>query len=478
MLNKELENCKNGIFILGINDVNISLAGIFAEKEIKTFFWDFDDKIINDKKNIFNSNKFISLLDINQCDFDNIDYIILSKDILSDNNDTKTLLFRLEKVKEKVFLDIEFISELYPDNKYVIVFAPDYDFMTTTIAQNIFKYSSIKSINVEGTFNDIVEEKKEENNNLTTASFDNIVCYSGISDYRVNFLKNFKFNILALLDINEEIGKNKNLLKQRKNLISLQNESTIILMNVDNKYIKKFYADFVKDNNLKCKIIPISASKILNDGISYINNVIYNYYSSDNLSYDLKENDYFTSYISKLSLLSSFIITKNCGVENNIILEAIGSFSGIKNCLEYVDKYNNITFINNIAANNSTILEAPFNSYDNIYTILIVDESKINGGFNKKEQNNRKNVKKIFLVDQIGLVENSIIDNKKIFKFNNLKDAINSTIEISKEEDKENNVTILLSPVVADGENYIKYDKYGDEFKNIVASFDKETIFD
>ncbi len=475
MLNKKLEDCKNGIFILGINNVNMSLANIFAKKEIKTFLWDFDNKIINDRKNDFNLNEFINLLDINQCDFNNIDYIILSKDIISNNNDSKTLLFRLEKVKEKVFLDIEFIFELYPDNKYIALFAPDYDFIVTTIMQNIFKYSNIKSINIEGTFNDIIEKTEEKNNSSTIVNFDNIICYSGISNYRVNFLKNFKFDALAILDISEDVWENKKLLKQRKNLISLQNESTIIFMNIDNKYIKKFYTEFIEDDNLKCKIIPISASKMLNDGISYINNVIYNYYGNDNLSYDLKENDYFASYINRLSLLSAFMITKICGVENDVILDALSSFNGIKNCLEYVEQYNNIKFINNIAANNNSILKSPFESYDNIYLIIIIDESKINGGFDKKEQNNRKNVKKVYLVDQLNLVEEDIIDNKKIFRFNNLKDAINSAInEIELEEDKENNVTILLNPMVADEENCIKYDKYGDEYKNIIASLNIE----
>lgn len=477
MLNKKLEDCKNGIFILGINNVNMSLAGIFAEKGIKTFLWDFDNKIINDRKNDFNSNELIDLLDINQCDFENIDYIILSKDIILDNNDSRTLLFRLEKIKEKVFLDIEFISELYPDNKYIVLLAPDYDFVVTTMMQNIFKYSNIKSINVEGTFNDVVEEDKKESNNTIIVNFNDIVCFSGVSDNRVNFIKNFKFDILAILDINEEIGKNKKLLKQRKNLISLQNESTIIFMNIDNKYIKKFYTEFIEDNNLKCKIIPISASKMLNDGVSYINNVIYNYYGNDNLSYNLKENDYFTSYVNRLSLLAAFMITKNCGVENDVILEALSSFNGIKNCLEYVSQYNNIKFINNVAANNDSILKSPFESYDNIYAIIIIDETKIDGGFNKKEQNNRKNVKKIYLVDYVGLIGGNVADNKKIFKYSNLTDAVNKAVEeIENEEDKENNITVLLSPMLADGENFIKYDKYGDEYKNIVASLFVENM--
>lgn len=471
MLEKKIEDCKNGIFILGINKVSMSLANIIAKKEINVFLWDFDNKIIEEQKNNFNLNNYISLLDISNCDFDKIDYIILSEDMTTADENLKTLLFRLEKIKEKVFLDVEFISELYPNNKYIALLSPDYDFIINSLLENIFKYSNVKAINTRKTFDGQSEDNDKEKDDI----FNNIICYGGISDYKLNFIKNFKFNILAILDINEEIGKDEKLLKQRKNLISLQDEETIILMNTENKYIKQIYTEFNKDENLKCKIIPISVSKMLNNGISYVNNVIYNYYGNDNISYDLKENDYFTSYINKLALLSAFIISKSCGIERDIIAEALNSFNGVENCLEYVSQYNNIKFINNIAASNDVILKSPFDSYDNIYAIFLIDEKQVNGGFKKKEQDSRKNIKKVYLVDYVGLIGNDIVDNKRIFRFNNLNDAVASTIkDIENNENKEDNATVLLSPIKACIENTSKYGKYGDEYRNIVTSLGLE----
>lgn len=467
MLGKKIEDCSNGIFILGITDVNMSLANVISEKKINVYLWDLEDTLVEEyKKNC--KNDYIKFLDVNKCDFEKIDYFVLSKDIIL-GDETKALFFRLEKIKEKVYIDIEFIAELYPNNKYIAILAPDYDFIITSLLKNILKYSHINAIDINGNF-----DNTKNSSSPFVVNFDDAVCYSGISDRRFEFIKNFKFDILAILDISEETSKNKKLVNQQKYLVSLQKETSKIILNMDNKYIKNFYNEIVNDSNLTCKIIPISVSKILNNGISYVNNTIYNYYN-DNNSYDIKENDQLKGDVNKLAELTSFIIAGDYKVSGSVILETLNNFCGIKNCLEYVSQYNNIKFINNVGAVNKTILTTPFATYDNIYAIFIINEKQINGGFNRKEQNSRKNIKKIYLVDYTGLVNDDNIDNKKVFKFNNLKDAVNKAIEdINKNEEKEHIINVLLSPIVADPDNIVEYDDYGIEYKNIIAGLNKE----
>ena len=77
---------------------------------------------------------------------------------------------------------------------------------------------------------------------------------------------------------------------------------------------------------------------------------------------------------------------------------------------------------------------------------------------------------KVFIVDLHNLVN---IDKKNINKFNTLKEAFNTVIEEAKKEEKENEITILLSPITNDDMNSVYYYSYGIEYKDLINDFKK-----
>ena len=320
------------------------------------------------------------------------------------------------------------------------------------ILYDIIKENSINSITVPYFEN----EELEEPTIIELSEIDNFM----ICNYNKEFVKNINFNIICFLDSQEyEI-------EEIKNTIIKQNQNTKILINLDNNYLKELYKIIQKDNIAK-NIIPISNDKMMEKGYSYINNTIY--CNDKNESYDIIENDCIVNNIVKISVLVSFIIAYNTSQTVNDVVECLNNFQGIPNIIEYTNKINNIKFINNIWAPTLKILTAPLETYDNIYVIFVTNY-KQNNFLNIK--NYKDKIRKIFLIDIFNYIILNEFSNKiEIEKCNNINDAFEKTIKSvnnSINNTKINEATILLSPVIADKNNFIYYKDYGIKFKKLI----------
>ena len=414
------------ILIFGITGTSIKLYD-YLKSNNTVVLWDIIDTTkLKSSYNITDNLENVK--------FDDYNYIILSKDILIVKEDFDTLKKRLLTIKDKVFLDIEFIQILFPDNKYLGIVGSGYNYITNYLIKAILETNN--------TNNFICSAFTERNNyKLSNHDFEKAVISISIRDAKVDFIKQLNFNILALLDIEDK----KEVLD-----ILLNRENSILILNVDNISNE----DFISNTTINSKIIPISTTKMLKNGISYIGGTIYDYYDNKNDSYDIGNG--YIGDITKTSILCSFVIAKNCGIDTSLIKEVLSEFNGLKNCLEKVGQIENITFINNIEANNKNILLSPYDTYSNIYSIVLVN------GKQSENELPKKFTGKIFLVDFHNL---SPINN--IHKFDNLKNAFTAALAEARCEEKETEITILLTPIVGDDMNSVYYATYGEEFRNL-----------
>ncbi len=79
--------------------------------------------------------------------------------------------------------------------------------------------------------------------------------------------------------------------------------------------------------------------------------------------------------------------------------------------------------------------------------------------------NKNKNIKSVALIGQLKEKLYKIIDNQKVKRFKNLKDAV---LTLFKKAGK--NSVVLLSPGAASFDMFESYAQRGDEFKKIVKS--------
>lgn len=445
------ENSK--VLILGINKVSINLIKYLADSGVNVIVGDTDEGCIQEYCAEFSGNNLVSFVDINKIDLDVAQYCVLCKDILLEKDELNILLTRLDNIKEKVYLDIEFISMLFSQNKYIGIIGESYNIITNSIISHIFENIDNNSIPLSCNYLDIVK-------NIT---FNNTIFYEALQDCKIQYLQQMSFDVLVIFDIDSL--KNEDI---QNYILTNQNKDSVIIINVDNENLKDIY-DNIGDVN--CKIIPISTNKMLNDGISYINGSVYNYFENNNKSHDITLNDDFVGNINNISLLCSYIIINYCNIEPNAVIESVKSVKTVPNYLECMEKIENVQFINNIGADTEKLFYEPFEIYDNVYSIFIANDKQSDLSY---IQNCIKKTKNIIIIDICGLLNVNNISNKiNIVKYSNLKDAFNYIIKEIDFNDKETNTTVLLSSLMSDKMNCIYYKDYVKEFKELIKGLNK-----
>ncbi|MBO4956292.1 MAG: hypothetical protein J6C50_00430 [Rickettsiales bacterium] len=461
MLLDNIKKQNSKVFIFGINKTSVALINYLSLNEINVVVSDISENIVKEYELGVCDNTFIDVVNIEKIDFNSVDYFVLCENILLEKDELGVFLTRLNNIKDKVYIDIEFISNLFPQNKYIGIIGSSYNITINSLINNMFSNAGVKNIECSSGYEDADDG---------TTVFDDVMCSEAIQNHKIQYLKQMEFDILAILGIDVDLKKDKKYIDNIKNyILTNQSKDSILILNADDDVLKNMYDDIV--TNVEYKIIPISVNKMLNNGISYINGTIYNYFEDNNESYDVTTNDGCGGDINNVSLLCSSIIAKFCGVDVNTIIESVKNFNGVVNHLECVEEIENIRFVNNIGANTEKLFYEPFNVYDNIYVIFIANDKQNDLSCVK---NCLKKTENIFIVDVCGLLNiDDISDKVDLIKYNNLQDAFNSIITEIDFEDKETNTTVLLSPIVGDEMNCIYYKDYIKEYKELIKGLNK-----
>ena len=193
-----LDNIKheNGkVFIFGINKVSIALIKYLTDNEISIIVSDIDENNVKDYSVELNGNNFVEFIDIDKIDFNSAQYFVLCKDILLEKDELSIFLTRLNNIKDKVYLDIEFVSMLFSQNKYVGIIGESYNIITNSMINHTFNNTENNNVALSS---NCIETVK----NIT---FNNTVFYEALQDCKIQYLQQLNFDILAILDIDNDI---------------------------------------------------------------------------------------------------------------------------------------------------------------------------------------------------------------------------------------------------------------------------------
>lgn len=450
MLMNDIKDGGKKIVIFGINSVSVALSKTLIDHKNDVLFWEDNSSIIEQYKNRIDNP--LEILDNIDFGLNLVDFIIISKIPLSVNFDFENIIRTSNKFEDKIYLESEVISELFPNNKFIGIFGDTYEEIVSLMLKNTFGDMFSNFIELPYSDNNVILEDLD-------LSSDNVFI---VNSYRLELLKNIRFNSICFLE-----NKNSTYFNRIREILLKQDNNCNIILNIDDADIKDFYNEEKTNENFPTKMLPISISKMIENGCSYVNGTIYCYYN-DNKSYDLIENDYLKFDIFKISVLSSVFIASDFGLKIDTIIENIKSFKYVKNILEYIKHDDNLVFISNIWANSENILKAPFESHNNIYTIFVTNGKQENF-FSLK--NYRKNLKNVFLVDIFDVISLTKEEQKmNMTKYNNIKDAFDAVLSILDKSEENEDSIILLSPINYDRMNRVYYKNQGDEFKKLIEN--------
>ena len=404
--------------VYGLGSSGQSVVRFFKKKKIKNFeVWDDNDKKLF--KNYRSKNLNYSL---NQ-----VDYIILSPGVSLNNLKNKN---KIVKLKKKIITDIDLFYLVNKNFKNVVVTGTNGKSTTCKLITHLLQKNKFKVLLGGNIGTPILDLKIKKNTFIVIEA----------SSFQLSHSKFICPDFAILLNItNDHLDWHKNMqdyVNSKLKIFNLQHKKQFAIVN--NKFKKIF-----KKRNFQSRLT-----------IPKIKNYKKIKYKIKNLYLKLNINDENMSYVYAFSRLIK--------INNKNFINSMKSFLGLPHRYEVFLKKKNVIFINDSKATSFEATKCALYSSKNIYWVL--------GGLPKKNDKIilngvKKNIVKAYLIGKsINFFKNQIKNKIKFTITRSLKNSIIKIVNDIKLLDKKNN-TILLSPAAASYDQFLNFEKRGEEFK-------------
>ena len=415
---------KQSFLVYGLGITGRSVINFFKENKIKSYqVW--DDKI----KNLYKKKRPSNLKEV----LGKVNYIVLSPGININKSKHKNQLI---KYKNKIITDIDLLFLSKKNFKSVVVTGTNGKSTTCKIIYQVLKKNKFISQIGGNIGTPILSLKIKKNSFLIIEA----------SSFQLTYSKFIKPDYALLLNItNDHLdwhGNKLNYINSKFKIFKLQKKTNYALLN------DKLKKEFKKRNFKSTLIVPRFK----------------NYKKFKNKIF----NSYLKSNINDENMTHVFALSKLLHIKEKDFIKSVNTFKGLPHRYEIFLKKNNSVFINDSKA--TSFESSKFALKNSCNTFWIV------GGLPKKNDkiilnNLKKNIVKSYIIGKnINFFKNQIKHKIKYFVAKDLK---NSLIQISKDikNFKYTNNTILLSPAAASYDQFINFEKRGEEFKKLSKQY-------
>tara|TARA_B100000886_G_scaffold333962_1_gene288787 strand:+ start:1845 stop:3131 length:1287 start_codon:yes stop_codon:yes gene_type:complete len=423
----DLKNLSFLIYGLGLSGK--SVVNFFNKNKFNDYqVWDDINRDLYNNKRPLNLNKTLK----------KVDYIVLSPGVSLNKSKNRN---KLKKYENKIITDIDLFYLFKKNFKSIVVTGTNGKSTTCKIINHLLKKNKFKTL-IGGNIGTPI---------LNLKSKKNIFLIIEISSFQLAYSKFLKPDYALLLNItNDHIdwhGSMKNYVNSKFKIFKNQKKNQHSLIN------KQLSFQF-KRRKLPGKLIVPKLKNYLK-----IKSKIKNFYLRSNI------NDENMSYVFELSKIFK--------ISEKSFLKSLTSFSGLPHRYEIFLKRKNCTFINDSKATTFQSTKYALENSKNIYWIL--------GGLPKKNdkiilKNLRENIVKSYIIGKnINFFKSQIQKKLPYFIAGDLKSSLTQVFKDIKIFEKKNN-TILLSPASASYDQYLNFEKRGEEFKKLCRFYARKYI--
>ena len=404
--------------VYGLGSSGQSVVRFFKKKKIKNFeVWDDNDKKLF--KNYRSKNLNYSL---NQ-----VDYIILSPGVSLNNLKNKN---KIVKFKKKIITDIDLFYLVNKNFKSVVVTGTNGKSTTCKLITHLLQKNKFKVLLGGNIGTPILDLKIKKNTFIVIEA----------SSFQLSHSKFICPDYAILLNItNDHLDWHKNMhdyINSKLKIFNLQHKKQFAIVN--NKFKKIF-----KKRSFQSRL---TVPKIKN---------------YKKIKYKIK-NLYLKSNINDENMSCVYAFSRLIKINNKNFINSMKSFVGLPHRYEVFLKKKNVIFINDSKATSFEATKCALYSSKNIYWVL--------GGLPKKNDKIilnevKKNIVKAYLIGKnINFFKNQIKNKINFTISRSLKNSIIKIVNDIKLLDNKNN-TILLSPAAASYDQFLNFEKRGEEFK-------------
>ena len=412
-------NLKDLSFLIyGLGLTGKSVVNFFNKNHFKNYqVWDDTNKYLYNEKRPPNLKQALK----------EIDYIILSPGVSLKKSKNRKKLIQYQK---KIITDIDLFFLFKKNFKSIVVTGTNGKSTTCKIIYHVLKKNRFKTL-VGGNIGTPI---------MSLNIKKNIFLIIEASSFQLAYSKFLQPDYALLLNItNDHLdwhGNMKNYINSKFKIFKNQKKNQYALVNEN---LKPQY----QKRKLSSKLIVPKIKKY-----KKLKSNIKNYYLKSNI------NDENMSYVLELSKLLK--------ISKKSFLKSLNSFSGLPHRHETFLKKKNCTFINDSKATSFQSTRYALENSKNIYWIV--------GGLPKKNdkfifKNLKDNIIKSYIIGKnINFFKKQIQNKIPYFIARNLKNSIFQIMQDIKAFKKKNN-TILLSPASASYDQFLNFEKRGEEFK-------------
>lgn len=440
MQNKIIEKLRNyeNIAILGFGKEGQSTYNFIRkyDKNLKLTILDkeyIDIKDINTRYKVFNSEE----------DLKEFDLIIKTPGIAITN-------FSLE-TKNKITSQMELLLEFNRENVIGITGTKGKS-TTSSLIYNIFK-DQLKDVFLVGNIGVPVLDNIDK--------YDNAIIVAEMSSHQLETVKyspHVGIILNLFLDHLDHAGSVENYHKSKMNIIKYQETNDYAIYDADNYYLQK--QDF---SNVKSKLLSVS-----------LNNKAYIYMEENgdiyiNDKFLLKRDRIVTSLKGEHNLkniMFALLVANIYNLNLEKTLESIKKFKPLEHRMEYVGKYKDIIFYNDVIA---TIPEATINACKTLKNI----DTLIFGGMDRNieykefiDYLNNSNISHFICMPTTGYKIGQFLDKKRVILVDTLEEAVKKAFEVTKKDS-----ICLLSPAASSYEYFKNFEEKGNKYKELIKKY-------
>ena len=424
-------NLKDSSFLVyGLGLTGKSVINFFNKNNFKNYqVWDDKDKYLFKKRRTNNLTNALK----------KVDFIILSPGVSLKKSKNK---HKLKKYKNKIITDIDLFYLFKKNFRSVVVTGTNGKSTTCKIINHILKKNKIKSFvggNIGKPILNLSLKKKD------------IWLIIEASSFQLAYSKFICPDYALLMNItNDHIdwhGNMKNYINSKFKIFKNQNKNQFALIHKD------FVNQYKKRNLHGRLVIPKT------NGYKKLKTKLKNHYLKSDI------NDENMSYVYELSKLLK--------ISEKSFLKSLKSFTGLPHRYEIFLKKKNCIFINDSKATSFQSTKFALNNTKNVFWIV--------GGLPKKNdkiklKNLSKNIVKSYIIGKsINFFKKQIQKNTPYYVAKNLKNSLIQILKDIKFMKREKN-TILFSPASASYDQYLNFEKRGEDFKRLCKLYARKYL--
>ena len=413
--------------IYGLGLSGRSVVNFFKKKNINNYeIWDDKQNRLFKKKRTKNLSKSLN----------KVDYIILSP---GDSLINKKFLI---KYKEKIITDIDLLYLINKKFKSIVVTGTNGKSTTCSLISHLLKKNKFKTLLGGNVGTPVLDLKIKKNAYVVIEA----------SSFQLSHSKFIRPDYALLLNITNDH------LDWHGNMTNYKNSKLKIFINQKKN-------QFALINN---KLKKIFKKKIFLSKLIISNEKKY----KKKIKHKIK-NNYLKLGINDENMTFAYTLSKLLKISEKNFLSAINSFVGLSHRYEIFLKKKNCIFINDSKATSFEATKYALCSSKNVYWIL--------GGLPKKNDKIyldgiKENIIKCYIVGKnINFFKNQIQNKINFSITKNLKRSLITIIKDIKLSKLNKNV-ILLSPAAASYDQFINFEKRGNEFKKISKLYARKFI--